>query len=279
MLRRRANDRGLAEIVGTLMLVLTVVSAAVAFSLFVASYQQQLQASEAATHATALEALHVLAVDTTPNATGSPTFASMSVTVSSGDIDPMWVEALLVDGVPVVNYNATYLASATTVGVGVLAGDTNTTLFLPALQQVAITLHLNPLASNFSFLAGEPIPKSNTSLSLDFFTSRGNSFTTVYLPPTALADVTYIQSTTKNGTIVEDPVLDGTHSFQEGTNATIVAWDWNITNSTPGWYKDVSGAEVEPSGLVSGDNYSAVLTVRNSVGLLTVSLPVTFQAA
>jgi flagellin-like protein len=53
--RRRLGSRGLSEIVGTLMLVLIVVSAATVFAYYVASYEQQLIAEQSLNHQRSLE--------------------------------------------------------------------------------------------------------------------------------------------------------------------------------------------------------------------------------
>jgi len=276
MHRRWRQSRGLAEIVGTLMLVLIVVAAATAFSFFVASYEQQLTSQENATHLRNLEVVNVLSVTTTALRGGSTKFASMNITIGSGDINAMWIMDFLIDGNVVVSYNASIVETGYSTSVGVLLGDSNSTLEIPPLDQAVITLDLNPVTPEFSFLNASYGPTSQTFLELQYFTQRGSLFTTVYVPPTALAEVYYLEESTGPTTSVEVPVLDGTRSFQEGANATIIAWDWTVTNiSTSHTFTD-AGAQISLGNLSAVDTYSASLTVYNSIGLFGVSVTVTF---
>jgi flagellin-like protein len=288
MLRRSRirSPRGLAEIVGTLMLVLIVVSAAVAFSFFVASYQAQLQGTEAATHAKSLEVLNTLGLQTHPIAPGSLSFGWLNFTVSSGTVESEWISGILVNGNPVKSFNASDPAvnSTAKITVGLLPApiDNNTTLYVAPLAEVTIylDLHAYNAATNpwFSFFDPSQVPVASSFLVLTFETTRGNSFTATYVPPTALADVTYVQSMTGSSSTVSYPLLDGTRSFQEGENATIVGWEWNITEwgGGKGTYFLEGGAEVELTSLTATDTYSANVTVYDSIGLFAVSLNVTF---
>jgi flagellin-like protein len=277
MHRRGARSRGLAEIVGTLMLVLIVVAAATAFSFFVATYQQQLQSQENASHQRALEVVHVLSVQTAAVGLGNDTFAGLSFTISSGDVNPIQLTDLVVNGNVAWSYNATWESNGSRTTVGVLAGDASTWLDVPSLGQVLISLDLNPKSPLLSFPSWTLIPTSGSYLTLYLQTQRGSGFTFVYVPPTALAVLTFVQ-TWNGATLVENPVLDGTHSFQEGANATIVAWDWSIsgpTFTTSPW--STSGAQVELSNLTAGDAYYANLTVYNSIGLFGTAPMYEFQ--
>jgi len=275
--RRFRASRGLAEIVGTLMLVLIVVAAATAFSFFVASYQQQLQAQQTASHDRALEAVHVLSVLTKPVNASDPTFANLTFTIGSGDVNPMSLTDLVVNGNPAISYNATWLSNNSRVSVGIKGGDAGSALLLPALEQIQISLDLNTTDPLFSFLSPSAIPTANSYLTIYLQTQRGSGFTFVYVPPTALSDLTFIQSF--NGVVLTDlPVLDGTHSFQQGGNASIVAWSWTVTNLSalhhPSWPE--VGAQVELTNLTATSSYSAALAVYNSAGLFGVAPSLTF---
>ncbi|HYB77929.1 MAG TPA: archaellin/type IV pilin N-terminal domain-containing protein, partial [Thermoplasmata archaeon] len=177
--RARLNSRGLSEIVGTLMLVLIVVAAATAFSFFVASYEQTLLAQENANHQRALESLHVLSVQALPGKNGSAKMSGLNITLASGDVNPMQISDILVNGNAVISYNATYISTRTTVHVGVGPGDTNLSLNLSSLEEAEISLDLAPFNSTnntfSSFLPGFT-PTSNSYLVLNFQTSRGNNF-------------------------------------------------------------------------------------------------------
>jgi len=265
------------------MLVLIVVAAATAFSFFVASYQQQLQNQENASHLRNLEAINVLSVETTSVGGGSTSFATMVVTIGSGDVNTMWITDLLVDKNVVVSYYAQIVQNGWSGYIGVLSGDSNNSLGLPPLDQAVLTLNISaadcPGASSptCSFFSPSEIPTSNTYLELQLFTQRGSLFSAVYVPPTALISVSYLQQGGGGTPTIEIPVLDGTRSFQAGENATIVEWTWTVTNQTTGHTWPAIGAEVQLTNLTDpADNYSAVLTVYNSIGLFGVGVSVTF---
>jgi flagellin-like protein len=273
MHRRRLDSRGLSEIVGTLMLVLIVVAAATAFSFFVASYEKTLLAQEATNHTRSLEALDVVAVHTMPVMAGSAIFGNLTITMASEDVNTIQITNLLVNGNVVVSYQLTYLSNGTEVNIGIKTGEGNSSFLLPTLQQVDITLQLNTSATLFSFLASSEIPTAQSYLIIEFETQLGNDFKSIYVPPTALAELTYIQSVNHTGVIVENPVLDGTHSFQQGGNETIVGWNWLITNTTSHGTWTGTGAQLELN-LTASDAafaYAANLTVFNSIGLFAVS--------
>jgi flagellin-like protein len=273
---RRWNSRGLSEIVGTLMLVLIVVAAATTFSFFVASYEKTLLAQEATNHDRAMEAMNVVAVHTHPVAPGSATFGNLSLTLESADVNPMQIDNLLVNGNVVISYNLTYLDNGTVTSIGLLHGEGNSSFLIPPLQEVQINLTLNSTSPVFSFLAASQIPTANSYLVIEFQTALGNDFKTIFVPPVALSDLTFVQ-TIQGGVIVEIPVLDGTHSFQQGGNETIVAWDWVITDTTTNMTTTASGAQVELTGLSSSDHYAALLTVYNGLGLFSVSPSIDIQ--
>jgi len=273
-IRSRWDSRGLSEIVGTLMLVLIVVAAATTFSFFVASYEKQVLAEENANHTRALEAMNVLAVHTRPAAPGSTVFGNLSFTFASADINTMLIDDILVDGNVVVSYQLTYLSTGTTVDVGILSGDANSSFLLPSLSEVTVALDLNNLTPLFSFLSSSQIPTASSYLEIEVQTALGNDFKFVYVPPTPIADLTFVQSVV-GGVITEIPVLDGTHAFQQGNNATMVAWDWLVTNESTLQTWPGIGAQFELTNVSDpAFSYSATLTVFNSIGLFAVGPPI-----
>lgn len=295
--RRRWNGRGLSEIVGTLMLVVIVVAAATAFSFFVASYEKTLLAQENANHIRSLEAVDMLAVHSSPRSLGSPEFGSLTFTFASADVNSMQIIDILVDGNALLSYNLTNLSSGKTTEIGILTGENSSSFVLPPLEQVivrldlGITLGINNTSKPdnlFSFLSLSDVPSATSYLEIEIQTQLGNDFKFVYVPPTPIADLTFVQSVNSNGVIGEIPVLDGTHAFQQGGNATIVAWDWVVTDESQfekNYTEPVtwtgSGAQFELTNVTSfvdsNYSYSAILTVFNSLGLFAVGTPISFQ--
>ena len=114
MRRFRRHERGLAEIVGTLMLVVIVVAAVTAFSLFVASYQAQVQAEQNAAHNRALEDIRILSVSTVLNTSAVPpnsNYSSLSFVAGSLDVNTMTVNELAINGQVINFYTVTPLSS------------------------------------------------------------------------------------------------------------------------------------------------------------------------
>ncbi len=268
MRRLRENSRGLSEIVGTLMLVLIVIGAAVAFAAFVATYEKQLLTQEAVNHDRALESIRVLTVTPVPQS-GTPTLAgSISFLVESETVNPSNISAISIDGIPV----AIFCAAPGT-------GTCTPTNPIPGYQ-------LNPFAQatiGIDLIPGTGIPiGSSVSLTSDLeislYTVLGNVFNSIYLPPTAIATVSLIPVESGNS-LSYIPALDGSESTQPGTNQTIVAWLWTVTSTDDSNFEPMgacsglfSGEEVElgssPCEFTADDTYSITLQVANDVGLI-----------
>jgi flagellin-like protein len=270
MLRRRANSRGLAEIVGTLMLVLIVVSAAVAFSFFVASYEAQVQAEETLNHEQALENIHILSVAPNLIPTGPGWYPSMNFTIASEYIYNSSITYITINNQPVKTYNVTAFdtSNGTFVTTVVPAGAS---LNLGPREQATIWITFNggtKPATNPSFYSSFDLASSDY-IEIALYTAYNNEFSRVFIPPTAIAVVT---TTDTSGTLTT--LLDGSQSFQPESNATIVSWDWTVYNKNTSSYvlPDLSGEEAETvSPLDLADQYLVNLTVTNSDGLESIA--------
>ncbi|HYK93951.1 MAG TPA: hypothetical protein VEY07_07930 [Thermoplasmata archaeon] len=257
----RRHGRGLSEIVGALMLVLIVVGAATALSLFVASYQKQLQAEQAINQARSLESIKILRATTILNASasGSTTLLDVNFTVASLNVNPAVVTGISVNNHPVRNYTVWQLNLTT----GRFESDT---VAAGGELQLSPREQFNVLVDGSGGVSGsfyDPTFLLHTSdyLQVDVLTAYENDFRTVFLPPTAIALVSLLQ--TWNGTaFVPVPLLDGSQSFQPG-NATLVGWSWSISpdNTT------AQGEKVAPRFAATG-LHTILLTVTNSLGLI-----------
>jgi len=269
MRTRRGQQLGLAEVVGTLMLVVIVVAAATAFSFFVASYQKQVQSEEALNHDKNLENLRIF--DLIPKV-GSvpPQLSALRIDIASLDVNPIGVESITLNGYALVAYNVTDTAG-TILGTGCLNGnpfvppDTNCVLIIPAESQVFLDFDLNDSSSYYAFGSVSVNLTESGLFAFDVFTSRGNEFVQSFVPPVAIAGVTFVDSYA---------ILDGTNSYQPNINAsvtvTIDQWRWNVTapvraNDTGNY----SGQEVElPRPITLGVPYTIDLNVTNSESLI-----------
>jgi len=273
MRRFQAHDRGLAEIVGTLMLVVIVVAAVTAFSLFVASYQQQVQAQQSYVHNQALESLHVTAIRPHYNVT-SHLYDSLALTVVSNDIHPTVIADLTINDEAVDSYNVT-ATSVPLQGVTIPFTVANADFTMPAESSITVLV-----AYPYSFNGNTGITLSISQyIKINLFTAYQNDFTQVFLPPTAVIAID-VQTT---GLSSVETILDGSHSYQQGGNATIVSWNWTVFDKSSGAAENTSFASsclwfptavcygiVAPTGwpLVIGFPYVIGLLVTNSDGLV-----------
>jgi len=279
MRRFRGRERGLAEIVGTLMLVLIVVVAVTAFSLFVAGYQAQLQAEQAQAHQRSLEDIRILSVGTVLNGTNmNASYSSLSFVAGSLDVNTMMVNELLINSQFVNYYTVTPLGNSTTLRVCPLCNaaaypGTVNEFNLTPLEQVTISVNLtlqNSSDPTGGFLNPYTLATSGPTdyVAISLFTTYGNDFTRTFAAPTAIA-LTEQSEIFTNGTDTPVVVFDGSESLVPA-NDTIVSWSWTITNqSNTSWTLQLEGekALVQQSTFVSGDTYTVVLTVNSAAGL------------
>jgi len=260
------------------MLVLIVVAASIAFAAFVASYQKQLQTQENATNQRDLESLRVLSLaqvspEVSPN---QANLGNFTFVLASEYVNPSTIISISINGNPLKSFGATELAP--TPGT-VRCNSSAVPLVLVPFEQVEITVVTDSAATTgcgYSFFSTLTFPLDQF-LQVSIFTQLQNTFTNVFLPPTAVPLVSTLAEFTGSG-YQNVPVLDGSHSFQSG-NATINSWAWQVTNTTAGaaaprlsW--NASGEElVAPflSTALSGNyTYSISLTVQNSNWLLGI---------
>jgi flagellin-like protein len=255
----RGGRRGLAEIVGTLMLVLIVVAAAVTFSFYVASTEQAELAERNALHLKNLENVTIQSIDFVPG-------QNVTLILSSSDIYNTSLTDISVNGNPAQSYcvepgNATTQCNLPASYVLFPVAGGSDYLTLVPFSVTAVTL-----ADSGFYL--QPFSLGTASISIDFGTTRGNEFVYSLLPPVG-----------RIGTEFSDgyPILDGSASFQPHggsfPNATIEAWNWNLTptnaagtasNEGSGY----TGEQVElPNQFVAGANFTFMLTVTNTLGL------------
>jgi len=274
MHRHLGSSRGLAEIVGTLMLVVIVVAAATAFSFFVASYQKQLQAQETLQHEKSLERLRVIGLQPAISR-APPTLSELTVELASLDVNSIVVTGLLVNGQAVVVYNVSNsagvpLATGCLNGNPFVAANASCALSIPGDSQVFLQLDVNPQNvwpndhGRYAFLPNTTVSFNQSSvLAFKFLTSLGNEFAQSFVPPVAIAAVTFVDS---------NPILDGSNSYQPETatsNVTLDFWEWKVTasataNDTGSFY----GQEVElRQPLTSKVTYTVLLTVTNTESL------------
>ncbi len=270
------------------MLVVIVVAAATAFSFFVAAYQKQLQSQEALQHDKSLEKLRVLSLEPTVASTGGdtpPDIRSLIVEIASLDVNTITVSGIVLSGNALIEYNVTNAAGTALAKSECLNGNpygamnASCDIALAPESQVFLQFDLNPkdaptTAANhsyYSFLPATVVATLTQQSVLDFeiLTSLGNEFTQAFVPPVAIAGITFVDS---------QPILDGSNSYQpaEGGvgNVSIVLWNWVVSSSTgcgsgtSDDCGDFSGQEYElPVPFTGGSSYEIALTVVNTESL------------
>ena len=244
MHRFRRSSRGLAEIVGTLMLVVIVVAAATAFSFFVASYEKQVTAEESLSHEKSLENLRILAL--TPDMGQGANLSGLQIELASLDVNPIDVDGMILNGLTVVSFNVTSSSGQPLGppqclnGDPLVASNASCVLMLPAEAHEFISLDFVPSSTEFSFPPRTTAGFNESSLlEFELFTTLGNEFTESFVPPVAIAQVSFVNSF---------PILDGAGSYQPVstgvTNVSVDLWDWNVA----------APPENSPTSIVVGAN-------------------------
>ena len=243
-LRFRRNHRGLSEIVGTLMLIVIVVTAATLLAAFVASYQKQVQNQEAYAHEQSLESIKILGLETALNAAGTG-YRNINFTMASESVDSSNVLGIAVNNVALSTYWWHNVSDQTWHESGL---DIASSQVLTSLQQIFIST--NTSATNDSYSLGTtPLP--NQYLKIDVYTVLQNDFRQVFLPPAPIALVSEINPSGNNPITL----LDGSTSFQPGGNATLVNWAWTVSGgglSSSGTSLAAATFSPDGNGVISG---------------------------
>jgi flagellin-like protein len=259
----RRNDRAISEIVGALMLVLIVVVAATALAIFVAQYQKQLQSQESLTHDRQLEDLSVLHVASRATNGSNPDWLWLNFTVASLYINPSIVSYISINDQPLKEFNVSMFNAtmghfvSTEVGV-----NGNYTLNLAPREQVNVNVSFNQTSSNFSFYNPAYVLPITSYVKIDLFTYLQNDFSRIFIPPTAIAVITPLESFS-GGVPVTVPVLDGSNSFA-AANSSLENWTWGVTPGPLSFY----GEKAVLTNVTTGLTYSITLIVRDSNGLV-----------
>jgi flagellin-like protein len=268
----RGDRRGLAEIVGTLMLVLIVVAAATAFSYFVAAEEQTNLAEQTALHDKNLENVTIQSVmDNPPLPLGcvgvACTFAgSLVLVVASSDIYATNVTDIAVGGDPATTFcqtpNDTMAVNCAVPGnvQTFAAAGGNAWLNLTPFTVTAVTL------SYTSFYL-QPFVFSMNSVQVQMGTLRGNTFVETLFPPVPEIGLDFLTGF---------PILDGSQSYQPHTgsspSAAIVQWVWTVVSKDPNYPAGVFyyGQEAQlpyPFITSPATQYTITLNVTNTIGL------------
>lgn len=251
------------------MLVLIVVAAATSLSLFVASYQKQLQKQQQLTHDRQLETLQIISAHPVLNVTTNNSWLQLNFTLASLYINPSYVTQIRINDNPLRQYSAFRLNLTTGqyTWTTVAAGGQ---LALNPREQLNVLVNFSStMATPSSFYRSSFTLHTTDFLKIEAVTAFQNDFTRVFIPPTAIGVVTVIVASNGMGGYTSQTALDGTRSFEPtGGNSSLVNWTWTVfPDNTTFW-----GAEAV---VVGGFNpafiiHHITLKVTNSDGLIGV---------
>jgi flagellin-like protein len=224
------DDRAVSEVVGALMLVAVVSSAAFGFGLFLHQQSIATQAQKAAVQAKALEQLAVRGV-LPIDADQDGLWDRLDFTLVSGHLHNSTITAIRVNDQVVrqvrtdpagparlVSFDPSDVANATELELG---PREQMVLRLENVHEDAVTPP-DPDA-NFSFFAGAvPLPVDD-SVRIDIVTSLGNLFSRAFIPPSAVLVID------QQGGLNASYVLDGALSDTANEGGFLVRYDWTVT--------------------------------------------------
>ncbi len=265
------------------MLVLIVVSAALALGAFVQTEEKANLAYRAQEQDRARESDNATSLLVTPSGPGSSTIGSLNITIANLGTSSSSITSISVNNIPLQGFISEYLSGGSAVPVchqGNRTVPACGTASIPAVPMLAnltlltgqeVDLQIN---TNWSFVYPDVTTLFSTQyVQVDVFTTLNNEFIKTFVPPEAfgvVASVDYYDSATM--TTQAEIVYDGSDS--KALNDTVIGWSWT-TYTNPGMVpvpgSTVSGEEVPvPTNVTcsaSGTLYTVGLTVTDTAGL------------
>lgn len=280
----RKDQRGVSEIVGALMLVVVVSSAAFGFGVFMHQQSKITQEQKAAEQARKMEILDVASIvplstdlgagcDIDP--AGPTEWTSLTVRVSSRHLKETHVAGLRINGLAVqsVRVGATvhdFTLPADHPSYAPLIVDARSTVAL-ILDNVADDGGTCSPAYNLAVPTGgsPPFPVSG-GLEIAVLTHLNNAFEKSFVPPVALATLQPTPGAASSLTLI------GTTSTPSTEGSSLVRWEWHVQSAvSPGVAACADDGTPEKVGhqaqvtvdLVTPTSYCFRLVVRDTDGL------------
>lgn len=297
------DNRAVSEVVGTLMLVVIVITAATLLAAFVSAYEKQVLAEENQQHDRSLETGRVSGVQIcSPTSCGklycyegkTPAGASctgqslptltlqavdggasddvVNVSFVSGDVQSLNLSAYEVDGQTPQGWMF-FPHGATPGWMSDPAEDVGWDACQPTTTYNGSIVPANASCSevsayqqvNITLILGSAISTPSSPVSLDMYTSLSVEFSYEFIPPVPIIQTTVLPV----GTAYE-PLFDGADSYQPagGDNATIVTFSWTIDDQTTPTNPPITsytGPEIEVSQLSSSETSDTYLVTLTVV--------------
>jgi flagellin-like protein len=269
-MRRGYFDRdGVSEIVGALMLTLIVVVAAASFSVFVNQRQQEYQEQQLLEQRRSLESLQVLSLRPTEDV-GGLEWAELNFTISSFHGETSRITRMVVNDFTVKEFEI-HRFNRTSGAYDITTMDYHDKLEITTLETVQIIVNVST-----GFFETSAAILTSDSIALELSTAHLNTFSRVFIPPTAIARVlTEAQWDSSIPDYVPFQILDASASVLYG-DAYAVTFAWSLLgdNDGDGTYgesgEDVlarSGTKVAAGFATSGITYQITLVVEDNNGM------------
>jgi hypothetical protein len=253
MVSLRSDNRGVSVVVGALMLIIIVVTAASALALFVSGMQKEEIERRSHIAAVGNEELEVSYIDLTAgNNTGN--LSLMNITILNLNVKDAYVTEIGVNG--------RYAINCTVDGENITLTKR---ILVPAAGSKEVDLNLTANSSDF---ATSPSVRVKEPVTIRLITSLTNSFERTFKPPTPII---------RTGIEMEDfgvadravLVLDGSDSFDDGS---IISWNWTIWDAS----NTMPQGNWSDTGNITGFEQQGKITrvVFNSSGPFKVRLTV-----
>jgi hypothetical protein len=269
---RRRDDAAMSEVVGALMLVLIVTSAASAFAVFTNKQRERTEGQKQLEQSRALEKLLILSVEPTVDAAEAE-WTKLSFTVLSQHVKDSEIVGLEVGGFPLQQVHLKRADSTTELV------DFGTTP--PGTAKVQARERFQLLIDLAADAAAPIHVPVDASLTLRIGSSRLNTFERAFLPPMAIGLVD-VKTVAAGGSGYRNyAILDASQSDVADPSTKIIKWEWSIVyqrsvpgvgttmasdliTSTAGFLAADVGRSVAGSGIPAATTILAVADANNA---------------
>jgi hypothetical protein len=237
----RDSQAAVSEIVGALLLVLVVSSAAFGFGLFLHQQAKQTQAQQAAEQALRLEKIAVPGVTpldltdpcdgSAPSGSSDGTWDTLAFPLTSRHLHDSTITQLLLNKVAVKKVQLSPFDGSNVVDFSLGPSDPGyKALVVPAGQSVVVQLQHASCPAPFSPFFAPPAAGLPATAPLDFelVTALGNHVERAFSPPVAIATLEPTPG------VASSYILVGTGSQAASADGFIAKWEWHVHHVTTG---------------------------------------------
>jgi hypothetical protein len=216
----RTDDAAVSEIVGALMLVLVVSSAAFGFGLFLHKQAKETEAQKAAEQAKRLEVVSVPRIHPDDSLAPDSDWDTLDLTLLSEHLHDSVIRQLVVNGMAVKSVEFAPFDGSNVLSFDPLDPDYGELQVAPRQQVVVRLMDVDGGASFFAPAA--PIAKSDP-IEVELVTDLGNHVERAFSPPSAVIVLD------QQGTGATSFILDGSRSETQNEGGFLTRFQWTVT--------------------------------------------------